>query len=151
MNIEQFYQKKFNKFKKKKKKKLNSSVLFVLLESSKQVGFHKFSFSSVGSIELWIYFVTKNSTKLQNLVLEGEIWILSLHLGQWYMPHKNKWRQFVCFIYLSHWITLPHVVVLILLEIYQRIGVDWNGFIMFRCIMQELLNIDKIFIRNSIV
>ncbi len=34
----------------------------------------------------------KNSTKLQKLILNGEIWVMSSHLGQSYRPHQWQWK-----------------------------------------------------------
>jgi hypothetical protein len=41
----------------------------------------------VGAIEFEVAFVIGNSTKLQKLVLKGEInWVLDTHLGKQHMP-----------------------------------------------------------------
>jgi hypothetical protein len=102
----------------------------------------------VGDIEFWVIFVTENLTKLQKLILKGEISWEQFHTwanGTCYISLCIKEGcLFVCGVAISQNIMppCPPIALLVLLKIPQWVGVHQDDLVLFRPMVQELLDIE---------
>jgi hypothetical protein len=107
----------------------------------------------LGDIEFWVVFVIENSIKLQKMGLEGNFsWATCSHLSQIVAQVTlvyllKKVVCFVCHIEISQ-ITLFLMMFLVSLESRWWVWVHQGCLVVFRLMVQELLNIEHFFQRN---
>ncbi len=100
----------------------------------------------MGDIEFWVIFVIENSTKLQKLILKRELSWEQVHTwtnGTCYIDLfiKEGGCLFVCRVAISQNI-MPPIALLVLLKIPQWVGVHQGDLVLFRPMVQELLDIE---------